>query len=210
MSRHLRHAIALSVISLLASATSAAGPELISVVKIWDQGKHNAFTDLIRWHDKWYCSFRESDAHVGGDGQVRILESSDGEKWQAAALIGEKGIDLRDPKLSITPDDRLMIVAGGSVYEGKTFKGRQPRVIFSKDGRNWTLPQRVLSEGDWLWRVTWHDGKAYGIVYDAAERESASAKEAAATGKVEPGPADWKLRLVVSSDGLKYVLITHL
>src|SRR5947207_15453553 len=96
----------------------AAGPETVSVVKIWDQGKHNAFTDLIRWRDKWYCTFREADAHVGGDGQIRVLESAEGDKWQSAALIGEAGIDLRDPKLSITPDDRLMIMAGGSVYEG--------------------------------------------------------------------------------------------
>src|SRR3954452_11894775 len=210
MSRHLRHAIALSVISLLASATSAAGPELISVVKIWDQGKHNAFTDLIRWHDKWYCTFRESDAHVGGDGRIRILESDDGDKWQSAALIGEEGIDLRDPKFSVTPDDRLMIVAGGSVYEGTTFKGRQPRVMFSKDAHSWTAPKRVLSEGEWLWRVTWHDGKAFGVTYNAQERTSPSAQEAAKTGKVEAGPADWKLKLVSSSDGIDYQLVTHL
>ena len=30
-------------------------------------------------------------AHVGGDGQLRLLESADGEKWQSAALIGETG-----------------------------------------------------------------------------------------------------------------------
>ena len=48
---------------------AAQQPELVSVAKIWDAGKHNAFTDLIRWHDKWYCTFRESDAHVGGDGR---------------------------------------------------------------------------------------------------------------------------------------------
>src|SRR5678815_1926825 len=86
-------------LALLATTTFAAPPEIVSIKKIWDQGNHNAFTDLIRWHDKWYCSFRESDAHVGGDGQLRVLESTDGEKWQSAALIGEKGIDLRDPKM---------------------------------------------------------------------------------------------------------------
>src|SRR5262245_51835124 len=192
------------------AAATAAGPEIVSVTKIWDQGKHNAFTDLIRWHDKWYCTFREADAHVGGDGQIRVLESADGEKWQSVALVSEKGIDLRDPKLSITPDDRLMIVAGGSVYEKTTLKGRQPRVTFSKDAKEWTPPQRTLTEGEWLWRVTWHGGKAYGISYDAAERASAAAKEAAKTGRVEPGPADWKLKLVVSSDGVKYDLITYL
>src|SRR5438874_9572332 len=194
-----------SVFALIAwfwtgSLVEAAEPEIVSIVKIWDQGKHNAFTDLIRWRDKWYCTFREADAHVGGDGQIRILESAEGYKWQSAALIGEPGIDLRDPKLSITPDDRLMIVAGGSVYEGATFKGRQPRVMFSKEGRTWTNPQRVLSEGEWLWRVTWHNGKAYGVSYNAEERSSPAAQDAAKTGKVESGPADWKLKLVASND----------
>lgn len=180
------------------------------VVKIWDAGKHNAFTDLIRFKDRWFCSFREGDAHVGGDGKLRVLTSADGAKWESAALLEEKGIDLRDPKLSITADGRLMIVAGGSVYEGKKLLGRQPRVAFSKEGKEWTAPKRVLSEGDWLWRVTWHDGKCYGICYDASQRATKDAKDAAATGKVEPGPADWKLKFVVSADGEKFDLITHL
>jgi hypothetical protein len=185
--------------------------ELVGEVsKIWDAGKHNAFTDLIRFNNSWYCTFRQGDAHVGGDGKLRVLTSTDGVKWVAAALIEEKGIDLRDPKLSITADGRLMIVAGGSVYEGNKLLGRRPRVAFSKDGKTWTAPQRVLGEGDWLWRVTWHDGKCYGVAYDASQRATKDAKEAATTGIVEPGPADWKLKLFVSNDGEKYELITHL
>lgn len=194
----------------LSTTSIATEPELKSNAKIWDQGQHNAFTDLIRWHEKWYCTFREADGHVGGDGKLRVLESLDGDRWESVALIAESGIDLRDPKLSLTPDDRLMITAGGSVYEGKTLKGRQPRVIFSKDAREWTAPQRVLTEGEWLWRVTWYGGTAYGISYNAAERSSPQAKEAAETGKAPPGPAEWKLKLVASSDGVKYDLVTHL
>jgi hypothetical protein len=203
-------AMALTLVALPALTAADAKPEIVSVEKIWDQGKHNAFTDLIRWKDKWYCTFREADAHVGGDGKLRVLESTDGKKWESVALLAEKGIDLRDPKFSITPDGRLMIVAGGSVYEGRTLKGRQPRVAFSRDAREWTPTQRVLTEGEWLWRVTWHDGKCYGVSYDASERSSPGAKEAAKTGKVPPGPADWKLKLVVSTDGVKYDLVTHL
>lgn len=193
-------------------AFAADTAKLLSVTKIWDQGRHNAFTDLVRWHDKWYCTFREADAHVGGDGKLRVLESADGQKWEPVGLVEEKGIDLRDPKLSITPDDRLMIAAGGSDYGGtKTLRGRQPRVTFSKDARQWTTPQRVLTEGEWLWRVTWHDGKAYGITYNAAARQTKEAQEAAKGAKpVEPGPAEWKLKLVVSNDGIKYDLVTHL
>src|SRR6478736_10074439 len=124
-----------SLLLSIALTTFAAEPELLSVRKIWDQGGHNAFTDLIRFQDKWFCSFREADGHVGGDGKLRILESPDGETWKSAALLAETGIDLRDPKLSITPDGRLMVVAGGSVYGGtKKLQGGQPRVSFSKDG----------------------------------------------------------------------------
>src|SRR5262245_9238325 len=180
------------------------------VTKIWDQGKHNAFTDLIRFGDRWYCTFREADAHVGGDGQLRVLSSADGTKWESVALLSEKGIDLRDPKFSVTADGRLMIVAGGSVYEGKKLLGRQPRVAFSKNGKDWTAPKRVLAEGDWLWRVTWHDGKCYGVSYNAAQRDTKEAKDAATTGKVEPGAAEWKLKLWVSADGEKFDRVTYL
>lgn len=190
----------------------AQEPKLLEVTKIWDQGKHNAFTDLIRWNDKFYCTFREATAHVGGDGEIRILESADGRKWAPVGLVVEKGIDLRDPHLSITPDNRLMLVCGGSVYEGTTtLKGRQPRVAFSKDGRKWTPTQRVVEDGDWLWRVTWHNGKCYGIVYNASKRTTKEAIEAAnKTEPVSSDPEDWKLRLVVSDDGVKFTPITHL
>ena len=141
-------------------------PELVSVKKIWHGAKHNAFTDLTRFHDQWFCTFRESEAHVGGNGKIQVLTSTDGEKWTSAALLAEDGIDLRDPKFSITPDNRLMLVLGGSVYEGKKLKERQSRVAFSDDGHKWTAPQRVLEKGDWLWRVTWYRGRAYGISYN--------------------------------------------
>ncbi len=155
------------------------------MAKIWDAGAHNAFTDLIRWHDRWFCTFRESDAHIGGNGRIRVLMSTDGDTWTSAALIDEAGIDLRDPKMSITPDDRLMILAGGSVYEGTTYRGRQPRVLFSSDGSTWSAPERILAEGDWLWRVTWHDGTAYGVTY-----------------RTKPGePSEWMTALVSSRDG---------
>lgn len=190
---------------------AAPAPQIVSVKKIWDAGNHNAFTDLIRFKDKWYCTFREADAHVGGDGQSRVLESSDGENWAPVGLVTEQGIDLRDPKLSVTPDGRLMMVMGGSVYQGgKTLLGRQPRVSFSNDGHAWTPPRRVLEEDEWLWRVTWHNGMAYGVSYDPSARTSPEAKAAAEGKPVPPGPADWKLKLVSSADGLTYDIVTHL
>ena len=157
--------------------------KLVSVKKIWDQGEHNAFTDLIRFKGKWYCTFRESAAHVGGDGKIRILVSEDGESWESTGLLTDAGIDLRDPKFSITPDKQLMVSMGGSHYDGTTLLGRRPRTAFSKDGKTWSEPIEILDEGDWLWRVTWHKGKAYGVSYRIPKDQ-------------------WELELFESKDGL--------
>jgi hypothetical protein len=182
--------------SPLLAASPADSPELLSVKKIWDAARHNAFTDLARFSNHWFCTFRESEAHVGGNGKIRVLTSPDGEAWESAALLSEQGIDLRDPKLSLTPDGRLMLVMGGSVYEGKTLKERQPRVAFSKDGRQWTAPHRVLDKGDWLWRVTWHRGSAYGITYGHAGPKGAT--------------NEWSVTLVASPDGVAWRPVAEL
>ncbi len=172
-------------------------PRLVAVKQIWDAGHHNAFTDLIRYKGRWYCTFREGEAHVGGDGTIRVLESRDCQQWASAALLSETGVDLRDPKLSITPDNRLMLMLGGSVYEGQRLLERQPRVAFSKNGRSWTTPQRVLEKGEWLWRVTWHKGRAYGISYNTSPQPGAK----------EP---DWTVKLVESDDGVSFRVVTRL
>jgi len=142
--------------------------QLLSSKRIWDQAPYNSFGDIIRFHDQWFCVFREGLAHAPspgkpGDGKLRVIVSKDADSWKSAALLEETGTDLRDPHLSITADGRLMIVAGGSKYPGGVFHGRQPRVAFSADGFHWTAPQAVLGEGEWLWRVTWFKGAAYGI-----------------------------------------------
>lgn len=189
--------LAIFAVCLTSPVLVAAAPVVESTVKIWDKAPHNAFTDLARWHDRWWCTFREADAHVGGDGRIRMLVSKDGTVWESAAVIQETGIDLRDPKISVTPDNRLMLVMGGSVYDGtKVLKSRQPRVAFSKDGVAWSEPQRILNDGDWPWRVTWYNGKAYGTTYISSVRKK---------------PAEsWDLSLLVSNDGVKYETITQL
>ncbi len=139
-------------------------PQLESVEMIWGRAPHNAFTDLIRFQDRWWCVFREAVGHDSPGGIVRVLTSDTGAEWESAATVVEGGIDLRDPKLSVMPDGRLMLLMGGSVYDDcDEYLTRAPRVSFSEDGFKWTVPRRVLSEDHWLWRVTWHDGLAYSL-----------------------------------------------
>jgi hypothetical protein len=176
-------------------AAPAPQAQILESKKIWDAGAHNAFTDLIHWHGRWWCTFREAEAHVGGDGAIRILSSADGAKWESAALLTEKGVDLRDPKFSEMPSGELMLNCGGSIYEGKTLKGKRSRVMFSNDGVSWTAPQRILHEGEWCWRVTWHEGVAYAAVYRAT------------TGSRDVGGPEWGLAIYRGTDGIKWDLL---
>lgn len=173
------------------------GPQLLSVQKIWDQASHNALTDLIRYKDRWFCSFRESDVHVfGREGHLRILHSSDGITWSPCAYMEEKGIDLRDPKLSITPNGKLMLVCGGTLYRnGTIYESLQSRVSFSEDGRTWSPFQRILQPHEWLWRVSWHRGKAYGAAYSRSDPKDKY--------------KEWHIKLFESDDGVDFRLITQ-
>ena len=112
----------------------ATTPNLLSVAKIWDQGAHNAFTDLLRFDDRWWCTFREAEEHGPSIGTVRVITSEDGADWQSVAVLEEQEVDLRDPKLSVTPDGRLMLVMGGCVYGSGEHGTRSPRIAFSSDG----------------------------------------------------------------------------
>ena len=146
-------------------------PELLSVILVWDRGPHNAFTDLARLNNRWFLAFREGAAHVSPDGKIRVLSSVDGEVWSPWAELSHPVADLRDPKLAVTPDRRLMLTAAGAMHppsdaRHKTF------VWFSTEGRDWT-PVQMIGEPDlWLWRVTWYQRKAYGMGYSTDGKES--------------------------------------
>lgn len=170
-----------------AAADVTIEAEVVEVEKIWDDAAHNAFTDLVYFGDQFYCAFREGRGHVSADGRIRVLRSPDADTWSAAALISFQGYDFRDAHLSITPDDRLMLIGGAAPR--KKDNERAPTgsfVSFSDDGDTWTDPVIVSEPGRWLWRVTWHEGTAYGVSYTAG------------------GNGDRYLSLLESTDGVQY------
>lgn len=165
--------------------------QLISLKKIWSEAPCCAFTDLIHYKNQWYCVFRESDAHQeGADGAIRIITSQDTDVWSTCALFTKTGVDLRDPKLSIKPDGRLMLLMGGTVYKDKKYVTRQPMVTFSNNGNTWSPLQHILDPHEWLWRVTWHGQKAYGVSYRQSNPKKIRRK--------------WIISLFESIDGINY------
>jgi hypothetical protein len=142
--------------------------EVVGVQRIWNAAPHNAFTDLVRWRDEFYCAFREGQGHAGDRGQLRVIRSADGATWHSTAAIQMDPYDLRDAALSVTPDDRLMLM-GGAQQNLNGDRATGTFVSFSANGREWSAPQIVVPPGRWLWRVTWHDDWAYGVAYAASE-----------------------------------------
>ncbi|MCB0629218.1 MAG: hypothetical protein R2824_04805 [Saprospiraceae bacterium] len=194
--------INLSVLLVLLATSLWAQPTniqkaVLSVEQIWDRAAHNAFTDLVFFRDSWYCTFREGTGHIPGvNGSIRVIASNDGQNWYSVALISELDVDLRDPKLSITPDKRLMLNMEAAFYEGTVVKKRESWVSFSdKKGKQFgpnqkiTFPADIATTNDWLWRVEWHTGTGYGVIY-------------------QPGESTWNIRLLKTTDGLSYQLVT--
>ena len=139
--------------------------EIVSLDKVWDRAGHNAFTDLIRYRERWYMTFREATSHVSPDGAIRILSSSDGERWEPFARLTYPVADLRDPKLTVTPDNRLMLTTAGAMHQPSDYKFKS-FVWFSRDGRNWSSAEFAGDADVWIWRVQWYQGKALAMGYD--------------------------------------------
>lgn len=150
-----------------AATVGGATAELVSVEQVWSQAPHNGFTDLIFFRGRWYCALREGSARVSADGAVRILSSADGAEWLSAARFTIDGADLRDPKLSVTSDERLMLSAA-DVRRGPSTGEYQTLSWYALDGRNWGLPFKIGDPNMWLWRVSWHRGNAYSMGYSTA------------------------------------------
>ena len=169
---------------------------VMSVERIWDTN-YCAFTSLVKYNGRYYCSFREASAHLfdadgKAEGKARIIVSDDGCHWQSLALFHKEGMDLRDPKLSVTPDGQLMMLMGGSVYENRKLVNMFPQVTFSSDGEHFSELQPVVIDSavcrdmEWIWRVVWHGDTGYGVMYGSS------------------------YALLKTTDGVRYQLVTPL
>jgi hypothetical protein len=187
---------------------------LVRVDKIWSEAPHNAFTDLVRWHDRFYCAFREGQNHVGSQGKLRIITSEDGRSWRSSATLRDPVYDLRDANLSVMPDGRLMAVGGAQLVDGA---GRKTGTFasYSSDGTTWTSPAIILPAGRWMWGITWHDGTAWGVSYGAPERKGTNSLMVSKDGQkfatyVEDffTKKDWptEARIRFAKDGTAYCL----
>jgi hypothetical protein len=159
--------------------------KLLSVTKIWEKAPHNAFTDLIRYRDQFVCCFREAPKHDGGvpDSHLRLLTSRDGETWDDCGMLSDPRGDIRDAKLSIAPDGRLMVLTAIQLFDPAKGK-HQSLTFFTADLKTWDGPHDVGEPNYWLWGIKWHKGVGYSIGYSSVD--------------------NYKAKLYATQDGLNY------
>jgi len=141
-----------------------------NVRRVFHNGEHNAFTDLVRFRDRFYLTFRSCpDGHmVHPTASIIILASTDAKQWEPVHRFGVEKRDTRDPHFLVFQDK--LFVYTGTWYCGAT----SPRVAdydlnqhlgyaaWSEDGVAWHSP--ILLEGTfghYIWRANTFEGKAY-------------------------------------------------
>lgn len=157
---------------LLLFLTSAAIKEPTTRL-IWKGDSHAAFTSLVYYNNCFYCAFRNANYHVDTNGKdngsICIIRSKDGEEWELFLRLEDKGYDLRDPQLSITPSGRLMLLSEKVQYNKGRAITRNSTVSFIKEDGSFTPINSIhfdtFDNWNWIWNVEWIDGVAYGFCY---------------------------------------------
>lgn len=138
--------------------------------RVFHNGEHNAFTDLVRFKGKFYLTFRSCpDGHmVHPTSSIIILASDDTKEWKQ---VHRFNVPLRD-----TRDSHFLIFKGklfvytGTWYSGPTTLAREDYDLnkhlgyaaWTDDGAKWHSP--IMLEGTfghYVWRAAAFGDKAY-------------------------------------------------
>lgn len=153
---------------LSAQALCQAPPaEVVEVRRLGDKAPYNAFTTMTRFRERWHLAYREAAGHDARDGVIRMLSSADGERWVESARIALEGADLRDPKLSVTPRQTLLLSAVAAYPDGSPAH-HQSMLFFSSEGREWSKPIPAGDPNIRMWGVYWSPRQqAFSIGYSS-------------------------------------------
>ncbi len=161
-------ALLLAACRVSLSADAAPAVNVVSVKRVFDNGEHNAFTDLCRFRDRYYLTFRSCpDGHgVNPTSSIIILTSGDARSWKEAFRFSVSKRDVRDPHFLIFRD-RLFVYTG-AWYSGDTapksydLNEHLGYGVWSENGETWQGP--IMLEGTYghyIWRAATFGDKAY-------------------------------------------------
>ena len=142
--------------------------EVSNIRRVFHNGEHNAFTDLIRYRDRLWLTFRSCPQGHGvhPTSRIIVLASDDGTQWVQMHEFSVPKRDTRDPHF-VEFNGRLLIYTGAwycgdsspASYEINEHLGF---VCFTDDGKTWHGPEMVEgSYGHYIWRGASRNGRVY-------------------------------------------------
>ncbi|MCA9036434.1 MAG: exo-alpha-sialidase [Planctomycetaceae bacterium] len=139
-----------------------------NIRRAYYDGNHNAFTDLCRFKDRYYLTFRSCpDGHmVHPTSSIVVLTSTDAKTWQKVNQFSVPRRDVRDPHF-LEFRGRLFIYTGTWYCGDASPKTRDLNqhlgfCSFSDDGRNWSEPTMLEGTyGHYIWRAAQSSDKAF-------------------------------------------------
>ncbi len=153
-----------------AKGTRLPEVRVTNVRRVFHNGEHNAFTDLIRFQGRYFLTFRSCpDGHmVHPTASIIILSSKDLKKWEQVHQFSVPMRDTRDPHFLDFKGQ--LFVYTGTWYSGETtlppseydLNKHLGYAAWSGDGKQWHSP--VMLEGTfghYIWKAAEYEGKAY-------------------------------------------------
>ncbi len=144
--------------------------EVNNVRQVFDNGEHNAFTDMIRWQGRFWLTFRSCpDGHmVHSTSSIMVLSSDDAKTWDTVHQFSVPLRDARDPHF-LAFKGKLFIFTG-TWFSGEGKLAREDYdinkhlgfAVSTEDGKAWSAPQQMEGTyGHYIWRAVTNGETAY-------------------------------------------------
>jgi len=160
--------IVIGFFSTVVAETQAVDVSVKNVRSVFNNGEHNAFTDLTWFKGNIYLTFRSCpDGHmVFPTSQIVVLTSSSGKDWSQVHSFSVKNRDTRDPHFAHLNGQLF-------VYTGTWYCGpNQPKLrninqmvgygVRTKDGKQWSSSFMLEGTyGHYVWRTATNNNRVY-------------------------------------------------
>ncbi len=143
---------------------------IVSVQRVFHNGEHNAFTDLVRFKGDFYLTFRSCpDGHMlFPSSSIIVLASRDAKEWVKVHQFSVPNRDVRDPHFLVYRN-KLFVYTGAWYCESVRPSSEQRNLnqhlgygVWSEDGRRWSGPHMLEGTyGHYIWRAAVWKNKAY-------------------------------------------------
>jgi hypothetical protein len=143
------------------SCEKTVGTVSVQNLSIWNEAPHNAFTDLIKYNNCYYCVFREGSAHESFDAKLHVVRSIDGKTWKSFAVISSPKIDFRDPHFFVDDNNNLSI---GTNTINLNYE--RQNVIYKLHDSMFIRVDMSSSSDYWFWSYTKQKQTVYSIGYN--------------------------------------------